>query len=158
MLRYSHGVNLIMEKRKLFVDESEVKPMRVQRVGSSGYGYIRTLIDPETMGSANAVLGTMIIPPGQTESMLPHAHFQYDESEYVVSGEGYAMLGASKDNLQRYELKPGSAFFVPSGYAHSVANTGKGEMKIAFSFYPAWVKGRPYREIATELTDLKKSQ
>ncbi len=146
-----------MYRRKLFVDEGEVSPTRVQREGSSGYGYIRTLIDPETIGSTNAVLGTMTIPPGQTEPMLPHAHFQYDESEYVVSGEGYALLGSSKDKLERYELKPGSAFFVPSGYAHSVANTGKGEMKIAFSFYPAWVKGRPYREIATELTDLKKS-
>ena len=139
------------------MDEGEVSPTRVQREGSSGYGYIRTLIDPETIGSTNAVLGTMTIPPGQTEPMLPHAHFEYDESEYVVSGEGYALLGSSKDKLERYELKPGCAFFVPSGYAHCVANTGKGEMKIAFSFHPAWVKGRPYREIATELTDLKKS-
>ena len=147
-----------MDRRKLFVNEDEVQPIRVQRVGSSGYGYIRTLIDPETIGSANAVLGTMIIPPGQTEPMLPHAHFEFDESEYVISGEGYAMLGPSKEKLERYELKPGSAFFVPSGYAHSVANTGNVEMKIAFSFYPEWVKGRAYREIATELTDLKKSR
>jgi hypothetical protein len=29
-------------------------------------------------------------------------------------------------------------------------------MKIAFSFYPADVAGRPYREIATDLTDVKK--
>ena len=145
-----------MQKRKLFVNEEEIPPIRVQRAGSSGYGYIRTLIDPETSGSANAVLGTMTIPPG-TEPMLPHTHFEYDESEYIVTGEGYLMLGSSKDNLQRYELKPGSAFFVPSGYAHSIANTGKGELKIAFSFFPGWVKGRSYREIASELTDLKKT-
>ncbi len=146
-----------MDKRKLFVNETEISPVRVQRVGSSGYGYIRTLIDPETIGSATAVLGTMTIPPNQTEPMLPHAHFEYDEAEYVVSGEGYALLGPSKDDLHRYELKPGSAFLVPSGYQHCVANTGKLEMKIAFSFHPAWVRGRSYREIATELTDLKKA-
>jgi oxalate decarboxylase/phosphoglucose isomerase-like protein (cupin superfamily) len=98
----------------------------------------------------------MVIPPSQPEPMLPHAHFKYDESEYVVSGEGYLLLGPSRDQLQRYELKPGRAFFVPAGYPHSIANTGQGDMKIAFSFYPAWVKGRSYREIASKLTDVKK--
>jgi oxalate decarboxylase/phosphoglucose isomerase-like protein (cupin superfamily) len=67
-------------------------------------------------------------------------------------------LGPSRDQLTRYELKPGRAFFVPAGYPHCIGNTGKGEMKIAFSFYPAWVKGRPYREIATQLTDVKKTK
>ena len=146
-----------MKERKLFVDEGETPPARVQRQGSSWYGYIRTLFDPETVGSANAVLGTLTIPAGQPEPMLPHAHFEYDESEYVVSGEGYVLLGPSRDQLQRYELKPGRTFFVPSGHPHTIVNTGEGEMKVVFSFYPAWVKGRPYREIATELTDLKKS-
>ena len=146
-----------MEKRKLFVDEEEIKPVRVQREGSSFYGYVRTLFDPETAGSSNAVLGTFTIPPGQPEPMLPHAHSQYDELEYVVSGEGHVLLGHSKDQLQRYELRPGRAIFVPAGYSHTVVNTGGDDMKIAFSFFPAWVKGRPYREIATELTDLKKS-
>jgi len=144
-------------ERKLVVDEGEMKPVRVQREGSSFYGYQRTLFDPETVGSANAVLGTFTIPPGQPEPMVPHAHLEYDESEYVASGEGYVLLGPSRDQLQRYELKPGRAIFVPAGYPHTLANTGEGDMKIAFSFFPAWVKGRPYREIATELTDVKKS-
>jgi oxalate decarboxylase/phosphoglucose isomerase-like protein (cupin superfamily) len=89
--------------------------------------------------------------------MVPHAHFEYEESEYVVKGEGYLLLGPSRNELKRYELKPGRAFFVPASWPHCIANTGAGEMKIAFSFYPAWVKGRTYREIATELTDVKKS-
>jgi oxalate decarboxylase/phosphoglucose isomerase-like protein (cupin superfamily) len=88
--------------------------------------------------------------------MLPHAHFEYDETEYVVSGEGYLLLGPSRDELKQYELKPGSAFFVPAGYPHCAANTGKEEMKIVFAFYPAGVKGHTYKEIATELTDVKK--
>lgn len=146
-----------MDDQKLFVDEGEVPPVTVRRQGSSSCAYIRTLFDPETVGSANAVLGTMTIPPGQQEPMLPHAHFEYDESEYVASGEGYVLLGSSRDRLQRFELKPGSAFFVPAGYPHCVANTGEGDMKIVFSFYPEWVKGRSYRVIATELTDVKKS-
>jgi len=145
-----------MEKRKLFVDENDIPPVRVQREGSSAYGFIRTLFDPETTGTANAVLATMTVPPGQPEPMLPHAHFEYDESEYVVSGEGFLLLGPSRDKLERYELKPGCAFFVPAGYPHCVANTGEGEMKIAFSFYPAGVPGRPYREITTDLTDVKR--
>jgi len=146
-----------VRERKLVIDEGEIPPVRVQREGSSAYAYIRTLFDPETAGSANAVLGTMTIPPGQPEPMLAHAHFEYDESEYVASGEGYVLLGPSRDQLQRYEIKPGRAFFVPAGCPHCIANTGEGDMKIAFSFYPAWVKGRPYREIAIELTDVKKS-
>jgi len=146
----------VMDERKLVVDEGELRAVRVQREGSSFYAYIRTLFDPETVGSANAVLGTMTIPPGQPEPMLPHAHSEYDESEYVASGEGYVLLGPSRDRLQRYQLKPGRAFFVPAGYPHCIANTGEGDMKIAFSFYPAGVKGRTYREIATDLTDLKK--
>jgi oxalate decarboxylase/phosphoglucose isomerase-like protein (cupin superfamily) len=145
-----------MDQGKFLAGEDEIPPVRVQREGSSAYAFIRTLFDPETTGSANAVLGSMVIPPGQTEPMLPHAHQEYDESEYVVSGEGYVLLGPSRDQLTRYELKPGRAFFVPAGYPHCIGNTGEGEMKIAFSFYPAWVKGRSYREIATLLTDVKK--
>lgn|GEM_PF-1714253 len=145
------------EKRRFFVDEASIPALRVQREGSSAYGYIRTLFDPETAGCANAVLGTMVIPPGQAEPMLPHAHAEYDEAEYVVSGEGYVLLGPSRERLERYELAPGRAFFVPAGYPHCIANTGQEEMKIAFSFYPAWVKGRSYREIATELTDVKRT-
>ena len=148
---------MVVDERKLFIDEGEIPPATVRRQGSSSYGFIRTLFDPETVGSANAVLGTMTIPPGQPEPMLPHAHFEYDESEYVALGEGYVLLGPSRDQLQRHELKPGKAFFVPAGYPHCVANTGEGDMKIVFSFYPNWVKGRPYRVIATELTDVKKS-
>lgn len=147
-----------MSDRKFFVDEEEIPPVRVQREGSPAYAFIRTLFDPETAGCANAVLGTMTIPPGQSEPMVPHAHFEYEESEFVVTGEGYVLLGPSRDELKRYELKPGRAFFVPPGYPHCIANTGEGEMKIAFSFYPAWVKGRSYREIATELTDVKKTK
>ena len=145
-----------MDQRKLFADEEKIPPVRVQREGSSAYAFIRTLFDPETVGCANAVLGTMTIPPGQPEAMLPHAHMEYDESEYVVSGGGFVLLGPSRDQLERYELKPGRAFFVPAGYPHCIGNTGESEMKIAFSFYPAWVKGRPYREIASQLTDVQK--
>jgi len=145
-----------MKEPKLFVDESQVPSVRVQRQGSSAYGFIRTLFDPETTGTTNAVLGVMTVPPGQSEPMQPHAHFEYDETEYVVNGEGYLLLGPSRDELQRYELKPGCAFFVPAGYPHCAANTGNGEMKIVFSFFPAAVKGHTYREIATDLTDVKK--
>jgi oxalate decarboxylase/phosphoglucose isomerase-like protein (cupin superfamily) len=146
-----------MDERKWFVDEEEIPPLRVQREGSSAVAFIRTLFDPETTGTANAVLGTMTIPPGQSEPMVPHAHSEYEESEYVVKGEGYLLLGPSRKELKRYELRPERAFFVPPGWPHCIANTGSGEMKIAFSFYPAWVKGRTYREIATELTDVKRS-
>jgi quercetin dioxygenase-like cupin family protein len=145
-----------MDDRKLFVDERKLKAARVQREGSSCIVNIRTLFDPETTGTSNAVLGTATFPPGQSEPMLPHAHFEYDESEYVTSGEGYALLGPSRDQLQRYDLKPGCAFFVPAGYQHSIVNTGDGELKLVISFYPSWVKGRPYREISSQLTDVKK--
>jgi len=146
-----------MNHRRLFVDERELKAVRVQREGSSSSVYIRTLFDPETSGTANAVLGTATIPPGEAGPMLSHAHFEYDESEYVASGVGYVLLGATRDQMNRYDLKPGSAFFVPAGYQHCVANTGKEDLKLVISFYPSWVKGRPYKEISNDLTDVKKS-
>ncbi len=142
-----------MGERKLFVDEDETAPVRVQRAGLPAYGFIRTLFDPEIAGTANAVLGVMTIPPGQPEPMLPHAHFQYDESEYAGRllcsqarrGMSYSAMSSSRDGL-----------FCAAGYPHCVANTGEGERKIAFSFYPAGIAGLPYREIATDLTDQKK--
>jgi oxalate decarboxylase/phosphoglucose isomerase-like protein (cupin superfamily) len=145
-----------MGDRKLFVDENQIPSIRVQREGSSAYGFIRTLFDPETAGTSNGVLGSMSVPPGQPEPMPPHAHFEYDESEYIVKGEGYLLLGPSREQLTRYDLKPGCAFFVPAGYPHCVANTGTEEMKIVFAFYPAGIAGRTYREIATDLTDVKR--
>lgn len=145
-----------MDEQKLLVNENEVPAVRVQREGSSAFGFARTLFDPETAGTANAVLGTFTIPSGQFEQMVPHAHSEYDESEYVVTGEGFLLLGPTHKALKRYELKPGTAFFVPAGYSHCIENTGEGELKVVFSFYPAWVKGRTYREIGTDLTDVKK--
>ncbi len=150
-------IPLAANNRRFFVKESDLKAARVQREGSSAIVYIRTLFDPETSGTSNAVLGTATVAPGDSGPMLPHAHFEYDESEYVASGEGYVLLGPTRDKLERYELHAGSAFFVPAGYPHCVANTGKEDLKIAFSFYPAWVKGRPYREISNDLTDVKKT-
>ena len=147
---------MAMADRRLFVNEDEIPSVRVQREGSSAYGFARTVFDPETTGTANAVLGTFTIPPGQTEPMQPHAHAEYDESEYILTGEGYLLLGPSRDDIRRYELRPGSTFFVPAGYPHCVANTGEGDLKILFSFYPGWVSGKTYREIGTELTDIKK--
>jgi mannose-6-phosphate isomerase-like protein (cupin superfamily) len=151
----------IVEERKLsmskkcdVVDEGEIPPVTARRQGSSGYGYLRLLFDPGTVGSANAVLATITIPPGQPEPMLPHAHFEYDESEYVVSGEGYFLIGSSRDHLQRYDVKPGKAVFVPAGYPHTVVNTGKEDLKLVFSFFPGWIKGHPLSHIMTELTDV----
>ena len=60
-----------MDQRKLFADEEKIPPVRVQREGSSAVCFIRTLFDQETTGCANAVLGTMVIPPGQPEPMVP---------------------------------------------------------------------------------------
>lgn len=142
--------------RHLFVDEADIPAVRVQREGSPAYGFARTLFDPESAGTDNAVLGVFDVPPGQSQPMLPHAHLEYDETEYVVRGQGFLMLGPSREALKRYELKAGSAFFVPAGWPHCVGNTGTDAMKIVFSFYPAGVKGRTYREIGTELTDVKK--
>jgi oxalate decarboxylase/phosphoglucose isomerase-like protein (cupin superfamily) len=145
---------LSLSKKVGAVDESEIPPVTARRQGSSGYGYLRLLFDPGTVGSANAVLATITIPPGQPEPMLPHAHFEYDESEYVVSGEGYYLIGPSRDQLQRYDVKPGRAVFIPAGYPHTIVNTGEVDMKLVFSFFPGWVKGRPLSEIMTELTDV----
>ena len=145
---------LSMSKKCGVVDEGEVRPVTARRQGSSGYGYLRLLFDPGTIESANAVLATIVIPPGQPEPMLPHAHFEYDESEYVVSGEGYFLIGPSRDQLQRYDVKPGKAVFVPAGYPHTVVNTGEVALKLVFSFFPGWVRGRPLSQIMTELTDV----
>jgi putative monooxygenase len=147
-----------MDDRKLFVNEDELAAVRVQREGSSAFGFARTLFDPETTGTASAVLGSFTLPPGQSEPMMAHAHSEYDESEYVVTGEGFLLLGPTREELKRYKLKPGTAFFVPAGYPHCIENTGEGDLKVVFSFYPAWVKGRTYREIGTELTDVSKVQ
>ena len=145
---------LSMSKKGEVVDENEIPPVTARRQGSSGYVLLRLLFDPGTVGSANAVLATITIPSGQPEPMLPHAHFEYDESEYVVSGEGYFLIGPSRDQLQRYDVKPGKAVFVPAGYPHTVVNTGEGDLKLVFSFFPGWVKGRPLSLIITELTDV----
>jgi mannose-6-phosphate isomerase-like protein (cupin superfamily) len=145
---------LSLSKKSEVVDEGEIPPLTARRQGSSGYGYLRLLFDPGTVGSANAVLATITIPPSQPEPMLPHAHFEYDESEYVVSGEGYFLIGPSRDQLQRYDVKPGKAVFVPAGYPHTVVNTGEGDLKLVFSFFPGWVRGRPLSQIMTELTDV----
>jgi hypothetical protein len=56
-----------MDEQKLLVNENELLAVRVQREGSSAFGLVRTLFDPETSGTANAALGTFTIPSGQLE-------------------------------------------------------------------------------------------
>jgi len=94
-------------------------------------GPIKVVVDSETVGSKNLMFALGIFEPGQ--GLVPHEHPESEEVYYVISGAGTVYIG--KDRREEH-IKPETALFIPPGTIHSVANTGKQKLTIAFFVAP----------------------
>lgn len=70
-----------------------------------------------------------------------HKHGHEDEVIFILRGSGQFTLGD-----KAYEVKEGSAAFVPKGVWHGLKNTGKETLQMLFSFSPAGFENY-FREI-----------
>ncbi|HLJ05294.1 MAG TPA: cupin domain-containing protein [Acetobacteraceae bacterium] len=77
-------------------------------------GEIVVKVDP-TRGSNELALGTQRMPLGV--GVPPHVHAYWDETAYVLDGNGYIILDG-----ERIPIQKGDTVFVPKGTSHAYEN------------------------------------
>lgn len=83
---------------------------------------ISILIDREKMGAKNLVMGWGELQPGR--AIKPHAHEREEEAYWILSGEGVAIIGD-----ERFEIEAEMSVFVPIKTSHQFINTGSAPLK-----------------------------
>lgn len=84
-------------------------------------------VDGRNGGSADLVMGTEDIPPGQ--GITPHRHLVADEIIFVHSGTGVVSLGERES-----AFGPGATIYIPKNVRIAVRNTGATPLSIVFVF------------------------
>ena len=87
-----------MQEKPLVTFEDKAKPIRIASKGSTGYLIIKKLMDPEDTGSISGIVLIAEATPNQ-EPITPHAHRDVEESMYVITGHGRAILGPTVENI-----------------------------------------------------------
>lgn len=90
---------------------------------------LRWLIDEETMGAENGVLGYTIFPPGESKHDL-HVHEDAEEYIIVTEGKGRQIIGD-----EEFEFESGDVIFVPMGEGHSTKNRSDSDPLKLFFIY-----------------------
>ena len=106
-----------------YVHEKEVKGLDLP-----GRNW-KKLIDPETSGCRNMILGVVIFPPGSDPGT--HVHEREEEIIYVISGKGETRVA---DKV--YPLEPGITVFTEPGIAHGVKTLGAEPLVLVSVFSP----------------------
>lgn len=70
-----------------------------------------------------------VAQPGEAERP-PHAHGNFEECIYVLSGQGTTLAESGE-----YELQAGDTMLMPAGEKHVTRNTGKVPLKL-LCFFP----------------------
>lgn len=100
---------------------------------------VTIVIDKNKKGVDATSLCYEDIPP---DDMIPvHKHLNEVEIIFIQKGSGIFMLGE-----KQFEVKEGSAAFVPKGIWHGIKNTGRETLRMMFSYTPSGFEGY-FREI-----------
>ena len=94
---------------------------------------LKHLAAPWTNGSKNLWVGLSEVDPGSESNA--HSHKNNEEIFYVVSGEGYIVVGD-----ERQAVSAGSVVLAPPGKMHQLQNPGSEILKVLCSASPAFAK------------------
>lgn len=89
------------------------------------------LIDKESMGAENMVVGLGRFKPGQ--KCAAHSHEESEEAYFILEGKGVIVVGDEK-----YKVTKGDAIFVPKKFNHQVINNDEKE-----DLFFIWVMSPP---------------
>ncbi|MGQ9631618.1 MAG: cupin domain-containing protein [bacterium] len=95
----------------------------------------KMIIGPSNFGGAkNMCFGVADFPP---EAHAPgHVHPSEEEILYVLSGSGEVYFDGRPE-----PVRPGTCIYVPPGVEHSINNTSKEVLKVAYVFSPPVAQG-----------------
>lgn len=110
--------------------ESEIEGVRAPEPNPRT---LKHLAAPWTIGSENIWVGLSEVDPGSESNA--HSHEKTEEVFYVVSGEGYIVVGD-----ERQAVPAGSVVVAPPGDMHQLQNPGGETLKVICSASPAFVK------------------
>jgi len=98
---------------------------RVRRI--AGIGRFTIKVDPVTVHSADLVLMTEVIAPG--DRIPPHIHPSEDEIIFVHAGRGAVELGDRRDTIST-----GATVYIPRSTRIAVRNSGNAPLEIVAIF------------------------
>ena len=113
-----------------YTHESEVEGIRTPEPNPRT---LKHLAAPWTIGSEKLWVGLSEVDPGSESNA--HSHARNEEVFYVVSGEGYIVVGD-----ERRAVSAGSVVVAPPGQKHQLQNPGNETLKIVCAASPAFVK------------------
>ena len=105
---------------KVSISEGIVKPEFVYTKDGVTTFECRELISEATTGATNVVVFRAIFGPREVHSK--HAHMNYAEIVYCVSGRGAEGIEVSKGEWKEFEYVPGVIMHLPKGTGHYTRN------------------------------------
>lgn len=106
-----------MPQKRIFVHEDDVAP------AEDLCGAARDLINSELSSSEKVSLATIYIDPGKASPV--HYHKIMEEIYYFLEGIGIVTVGS-----KTFDVRAGSAVFIPVGEVHQVANNSRETLKL----------------------------
>jgi len=97
---------------------------------------IRVLIDKESVGASNFVLGIAELKPGERGE--EHYHVGTEEAMYVCHGKGVVAIEGDNE----HEVSEGYAVFIPSGKKHQLKNMANENLKVVWVYSPPGQESR----------------
>jgi len=103
--------------------------VRTNLFGGTGDFYLTHFLEKEHSADTGRLFAHSKLPPGC--SIGYHTHTGEFEVYYILSGKALV-----NDNGQEHILESGDSILTPSGYSHSIANVGEGDLEyIAFIIF-----------------------
>jgi quercetin dioxygenase-like cupin family protein len=122
MLAFAAGSNA---KRELVTDLSKSSIY----INDTGNIKEQMLIHKDVTGDPTFYMGRVEFQPGA--AVAEHVHPLELEAVYVLSGTGRMTI-----REQSFDIKPGSAVYVPPNTPHSFTNTGKEVVEVIHTYAP----------------------
>jgi mannose-6-phosphate isomerase-like protein (cupin superfamily) len=92
-------------------------------------GYVTVNLTPANMPYDTFSSGIQVMPPGG--EVREHGHKQNHELVFIYEGTGYVEIDG-----ERSELRPESTVLFARNCVHRIVNTGDGDMKMFWVFFP----------------------
>lgn len=97
--------------------------------GHFGGALSKSLVSPETAGSRLIDYRISCYQP--MAHVAPHTHKVQEQVYHVLDGEGMMEMGGRRQVVRRHDV-----VYIPAGVAHSISNTGLGDLTFIVATTP----------------------
>jgi len=137
----------VRNPREAVIDVSALQPHPV-------HPGVRVALDTLVTGHPSTMVGfgaTLAFDPNGPKPE-PHFHEEIDEIIIVLTGEGYAILGETREAARWVPIKAPCVVFAAAGHWHLVVNTSETPMEKIFVYAKADAHLPAFETVLSELT------